>query len=236
MGMDIVLKAAEIKKKAYALGADLCGIASVERFAEAPPGFRPTDIYANCRAVIVLAMKLPGDALFAENCVPYTRINQLMTDETDRLGIRMALELEQLGLKAVPVPSDDPYEYWDASRGYGRAILSMRHAAYMAGLGVLGKNTLLINETYGNMIQIGAVLTDAALQADPLASYEGCLENCTLCIDACPQNALDGVTVDQQLCRPLSNFSTNKGFILKKCNLCRRLCPHALGMKQGKGN
>jgi epoxyqueuosine reductase len=73
------------------------------------------------------------------------------------LGIDIAIELDKEGIKPVPVPSDDPYEHWEPERSYGRAILSMRHAGYLAGLGVLGKNTLLINKDFGNMIQIGAI-------------------------------------------------------------------------------
>ena len=96
---------------------------------------------------------------------------------------------------------------------------------------MLGKNTLLINEDYGNMIQIGAVLVAAVLPEDPIASYEACTTDCRLCLDSCPVGALDGKTVNQELCRPLSNYRTEKGYILKKCNLCRRVCPNALGLK-----
>ncbi len=155
-----------------------------------------------------------------------------MTQAVDTLTAEIALRLEELGVGCVPVPSDDPYEHWEADRSYGRAILSLRHAGYLAGLGVLGKNTLLINEYYGNMIQLGAVLVDAELEGNPIATYEACLSDCQLCIDYCPEKALDGASVNQQLCRPRSNFMTEKGYILKKCYVCRSVCPTALGMKQ----
>jgi epoxyqueuosine reductase QueG len=109
-------------------------------------------------------------------------------------------------------------------------ILSMRHAGYLAGLGRLGNNTLLINEDYGNMIQIGAVLLDVELEGDPLATYESCLPDCNICIDTCPVGALDGDTVDQALCRPRSIVVNERGFTLKQCNICRAECPHALGI------
>jgi len=221
-------KAKEIIKS---LGADLVGIAPVDRFRDAPEGFRPTDIYGHCRSVIVFAKKLPSECLFASNCVPYTHANNVLTQEVDKLGIEASLMLEEHGVRAVPIPSDDPYEHWEPERSYGRAILSLRHAGYLAGLGVLGKNTLLINRDYGNMITIGAVLVDIELEEDPIAAYEGCPPDCRLCIDSCPQNALDGRTVNQQLCRPLSNHRTEKGYILMKCNLCRRICPNCLGVR-----
>jgi len=83
------------------------------------------------------------------------------------------------------------------------------------------------------MIQIGSVLMDIELEEDKLVTYEGCPENCQICLDSCPQKALDGITVNQELCRTLSNFKTGKGYILKKCNLCRRLCPNCLGILPG---
>jgi epoxyqueuosine reductase len=126
-----------------------------------------------------------------------------------------------------------PYEYWNKEEQVGHAILSMRHAAYLAGLGSLGKNALLTNMKLGNIIQIGAVLTDTELDPDKPAEYSMCPDNCRLCIEACPANALDGKTVDQKLCRPLSNFRNERGFVLKKCNICRKICPNYAGIIPG---
>ncbi|UCG69120.1 MAG: epoxyqueuosine reductase [Thermoplasmata archaeon] len=213
------------------LGADLCGIAPVERFNEAPKGFRPKDIYKDSRSVVVFAKRLPVESLFATSCVPYTYVNNIITQKVDELGFEVSLKLEDQGIRAVPIPSDDPYEYWEPEHSYGRAILSLRHAGHLAGLGVLGKNTLLINKEFGNMIQIGAVLVPAELKGDEIATYEGCPPDCTLCLESCPAKALNGKTVDQKLCRPHSNYRTEKGYILKKCNVCRKICPNSLGIK-----
>jgi epoxyqueuosine reductase QueG len=221
----------QVKEAVRALGMDLCGIAPVERFAGAPEGFRPGDIFSACRSVVVFARKLPADVLRASNCVPYTFVNNVWTQEVDRLIIAISLKLAAMGIPNVPIPSDDPYEHWEADRSYGRAILSMRHAGYMAGLGVLGKNTLLINDTCGNMMQIGAVLAETELEGDPLAEYEGCLADCRLCLDACPVGALNGESVNQQLCRPRSIYRTEKGYFLKKCFECRSICPNVTGIK-----
>jgi len=220
-----------VKEIVKSLGFDLCGISPVKRFNKAPKGFRPNDIYTDCRSVVVFAKRLLIEPLFASNCVPYTYVSNIMTQEVDRLGIEVSLRLERQGIRAVPIPSSDPYEHWEPERLYGRAILSLRHAGYLAGLGVLGKNTLLMNKDYGNMIEIGAVLVDIELDGDHIATHEGCPSDCQICIDSCPQRALDGKTVNQQLCRPLSTYRTEKDYILYKCNLCRRLCPNCLGIK-----
>ena len=220
----------EVKKIAIQSGADICGIAPGDRFNSAPEGFRPGDVYGKTVSVIVFAKRLPSEVLYAESCIPYTRVNALMAEEVDRLSLKISLELEDAGIKNVMIPSDDPFEYWEPDRHYGRGILSMRHAAELAGLGRLGKNNLLINDRFGNMLQIGAVLAAAPFEYDAVASYTVCPDGCRRCLDACPQGALDGRTVCQQECRPLSNFRTEKGYILKKCHQCRSACPHATGI------
>lgn len=218
-----------IKNITAKLGADLCGIASVERFQNAPAGFNPLDIYSGCKSVIVFAKRVPSGALYAENCIPHTYLSEVIVQEVNRLGAQLCLTLEDLGIISIPIPSDDPSEYWEAENQYVKGILSLRHAGYLAGLGVMGKNTLLVNEKYGNMIQMGAVLVDIELESDPIVDFPVCRENCSLCIDKCPQKALDGETVNQKNCRVLSNFVTERGFVLKKCHLCRSICPNALG-------
>lgn len=224
----------QIKSIAFDLGADLCGVAPVDRFSSAPKGFKPNDISKDCQSVLVFAKRLPISSLFAESCIPYTYINQLITQEVDMLTLNLSRKLEALGFENVPVPSDDPSEYWEADRSYARGILSLRHAGYLAGLGVLGKNTLLINEDLGNMIQLGAILMNENLEGDPIVDYEPC-GKCELCIQSCPQSALDGLTVDQQACRPRSNYKNERGFVLKKCWECRKICPNHAGIKLETG-
>lgn len=164
--------------------ADLCSIATVGRFKDAPKGHHPVDIYKDCKQVIVFARKVPSGLLFADNCVHYIHVNNIITQEVDSLGIKLSLTLEESGIEAVAIPSDDPLEHWELEKQYARAVLSMRNSGYLAGLGVLGKNTLLINDKYGNMIQIGAILVDVELEPDPIATYQSCLPDCSLCLDS----------------------------------------------------
>jgi len=229
-----MMTANEIKSIALELGADICGIASVDRFSSAPKGFHPNDIYSDCQSVLVFAKNLPADSLFASSCIPYTYINRVITEEVDRLTLTLSRKLEHLAVRNVPVPSDDPSEYWEPDRSYARGILSLRHAGHLAGLGVLGKNTLLINDRFGNMIHIGALLLNLKLAEDPIATYKACKEDCQLCIHSCPQSALDGTTVNQQACRPLSNYKNERGFVLKKCWECRKVCPNRSGIMSVK--
>ncbi len=37
----------------FALGADLCGIASIDRFANAPKGYHPLDVFPACLQILL---------------------------------------------------------------------------------------------------------------------------------------------------------------------------------------
>ena len=204
----------KIKEIAFKNGVDLFGVASIDRFENAPKGFHPKDIYSKTESVIAFAIKLPTETLYADNPVPFTHVNTLAMQKMDLITYDISTELDKLGLKNILIPTDDPYLYWDNDKQEGRGILSLRHIGYLAGLGKLGRNNLLINKDYGNMIQIGALLTNEKFESDPLADYEVCPPNCRICLDNCPQKALTGETVIQKECRPLSNFKTEKGYII----------------------
>jgi epoxyqueuosine reductase len=219
-----------IKNRIIEYGADICGVARASRFVDAPEGFHPCDIYPGCKSVVVFAAHFPLGTLQARTNAPYTLVRNKMVDKLDTISFRLCEELEKEGVVSIPIPSAEPYDYWDAGRNHGRGILSLKHAGVLAGLGVLGKNTLLINDRYGNMIWLGAVLVSADLEPDPIASYEGCISGCTLCMDSCPQHALDGITIDQKLCRKSStSYNYGGGWVLS-CNICRKVCPYHRGL------
>lgn len=100
----------------------------------------------------------------------------------------------------------------------------MKHAGELAGLGFIGKNTLLVNQEFGNMIWLGGVLVSLDLQPDDLSSH-GCLKGCDICLKGCPVGALDGVTIDQKKCREHSFDWSPGGGMIYTCNRCRVLCP-----------
>jgi len=219
-----------VKKLVKNFGADLCGIAPVERFKEAPAGFKPMDIYPEAKSVVVVAKKFPEGPFLSKSPIPYTVTNDIILQDVFRITCTLCIRLERENdVVAVPVPGD-PYEYWDEENREGRGILSLRHAGYMAGLGILGKNTLLTNVTYGNRIVLGAALLNIELEPDDLADYDLCSADCKVCIKNCPAGALDGKTVIQKLCRARSQGHTKKGDYLYICNDCRKLCPNGRGL------
>jgi epoxyqueuosine reductase len=113
--------------------------------------------------------------------------------------------------------------------------LNERYLAYCAGLGFLGKNGFLINETYGSYTFIGYIITDCMLEAgEPMR--KSCM-GCEKCIQACPGGALSENGVDAQKC--VSYLTQKNGHLTSEerdiiykggsvwgCDICQQVCPH----------
>lgn len=224
-----MLTSERVKQLASALGADLAGIAPVARFAQAPEGFRPNDIFPQARSVLVLAKKLPEASFQAQNPIFYTNANNVMLAEVIRISYALCAGLEsEPGVLALPVPSE-PYDYWDAETMTGKGLLSLRHAGFLAGLGVMGKNTLLTTPKYGNRIMLGAALLNVELEGDALIEEQFCPDGCALCLKRCPAQAIGNGSVNQKRCRLNSAGETEKGASIYTCNTCRSICPKGKG-------
>jgi epoxyqueuosine reductase len=215
-----------IKQRARDLGAEAVGIGSVERFGQAPEGFHPGDILSGARSVVVFGKEIPNFLSTAKAHAPFTLARNRTVSLLDDIALQLTLEIGQAGGLAIPIPAAEPYEYWDDARRHGRGILSLKHAAEIAGLGRIGKNTLLINEKFGNRLWLGAVVTDLELQPDPPAK-QLCVGTCVKCLEACPQSALDGVTIDQKKCREIVGSCSEGGGWYYACFKCRIACPFA---------
>lgn len=117
--------------------------------------------------------------------------------------------------------------------------------AALCGLGIIGKNNLLISKKYGSFVNICTILTDMPHKYDP-KPVEGC-ENCGKCIASCPGKALSGESFQKERC--LSFITQKKGeltedeqLLIKKsgyiwgCDVCQRVCPHNKELKEQISN
>lgn len=218
-----------IRREITAFGAEVCGFAGIDRFDGAPAGFHPRDIYPGCQTVVVFGIALPKGLLDVKPDFVYGYFNSLACPMVDGIAFKAAKLLEDTyGARAVPVPCDGPYEYWDSIKKEGRGLISMKHAAVNAGIGSMGKSTLLLTKKHGNRLIVGALLTDLALPSDAYAEPV-CLEACRLCMKSCPAGALDGTSAIQKLCRENTYGKTGKGYDTVVCNRCRSVCPMRYG-------
>ena len=218
--------AREIKEFARSRGADLIGIAPVERFEKAPKGFHPRDLLPNAESVIVIGKAIPLGVLRGNSKGAITRVYETLFHLLDGCAYQISSFIEKRGGEAMPVPADAPYTYWNADKQEGRGDLSHRHAAVLAGLGSSGKNTLLLTPEFGNRVNLASVLTNLSLEANPLFERDLCIPDCDRCVKACPANAIQGDgTVIQKECRKFHSITTARGFKLFACWECRKACP-----------
>jgi len=112
--------------------------------------------------------------------------------------------------------------------------LDDRYLAYLAGLGIYGKNGLIINDKYGTYTFIGYVVTD--MECDDGVAKPGMCIGCDKCIKSCPGGAISDDGIDYTLCA--SYLTQKKGVlseleegIIKKsgyiwgCDICQSVCP-----------
>ncbi len=222
----------QIKERMYQLGADLCGIASIDRFDAAPEGFHPSDVLPDCKSVIVFMKRFLSGTLACNSTVPYTIVRNMLSYQLDIMSVQLCADLEEEGIVAVPTGTIAPTEYDTKTKRF-RNIISAKHAAQAAGLGTIGKNTLLITPEYGNMVWISVVLTEMDLEPDPLMKTNLC-NDCDLCITVCPVHAIGDPELNQTACSEYAFGGENGGEWKIKCHACRDICPFCFGTKNKK--
>lgn len=222
------MDAKAIKQLILSMGADLCGIADPDVLTGAPKGFHPRDVMPTCKSVIVLAKRFPVSTILCQGNVPYTIARNLLSDELDRLSVLFCIEMEKRGILAVPTGTISP-TLRDRQTDRSRNIVSAKHCAVAAGLGRIGRNTMLVTPEFGNMVWLCAILCEEKFDTDTPLEGSPCPENCRICIDNCPAHALGEPAMNQDACGEYA-FHTEPGdeFVFK-CNKCRTLCPNRFG-------
>ncbi|MFQ6676319.1 MAG: 4Fe-4S binding protein [Fidelibacterota bacterium] len=202
---------------------DAIGVADVEllRFEEpAAMALVPEDL----PRAVVLGIRLLDSIVNGIEDRPtplYFHLYRQTNFALDRKAHRLALKLQRDGYQAMTVPASQIVD----PRGR-RGLVSHRLLGYAAGLGWIGRPTLLIHPRFGARLRYVSILTDAPYSpGDPMPNRCG---ECRACVHACPAGAIRDSSRDFDLdaChRKLSEFRKLPFIGQHVCGICVKACP-----------
>lgn len=243
-----MITSAQIKEYALVLGFDACGICRAEKVdVENQEGYKnwidnsfyagmdymarnvekrcnPALLVEGARSIVCVALNYyPGTKLPEEN--PQFAYYAYGKDYHDVVKAKLQRLFDFI--KSLD-PSVEGRPFVDT------APVLERYWAEKAGLGFIGKNSLLIIPGRGSYFFLGELILNLELEYDiPLSLSCG---NCKRCLEACPTGAIVGPrTVDANKCISYQTIE-NKGEIDEAivpnlnnrfygCDICQQVCP-----------
>lgn len=107
--------------------------------------------------------------------------------------------------------------------------------AHRSGLGFIGKNTMLINRKGGSFYFIGSIIIDQEFDYQEGIAEKNFCGSCTLCITACPTDALEPFQLDARKCISYLTIENRNEIPVRfkdkfenwifGCDICQDVCP-----------
>lgn len=190
-----------VKERAKELGADLVGVASIERFDGLPENAHPRSIFPEARSVVVVGRAILRGSLRGieegTNWGIYRDFGLTTLEEyfIPHVTYHLTRFIEDHGYEAVPIfPYPSEFASEGAPVGEGKpapdVIVDVDYAAAAAGLGEIGLMGVFLTPRFGPLQRFNMIITDAPLQPDPLLKEPIC-DRCLKCLEACPYKAMD---------------------------------------------
>ncbi len=138
----------------------------------------------------------------------------------DQLSFALGCFIESKGYKAFPVPASQITD-WDKQKAH----LSHKRIGYLAGLGWLGRNNLLVNKKFGSQFRLATVLTNMPLSVDRPINRD--CADCFECVAVCPAGAIKKNTrdFDHIACfEKLKSYQRQNIVGQFVCGICVKVC------------
>lgn len=138
----------------------------------------------------------------------------------DRTAFLVSSFIQEMGYKALPIPASQIVD-WERQRAH----LSHKKIGWLAGLGWIGRNNLLVSPRLGARFRLVSVLTDMPLEpSEPTNSDCGA---CVACLSCCPADAIkmDKADFDHRACFEKLKEFRRSGIVGQFiCGLCVKAC------------
>ncbi len=212
-----MLKSEDVKAAALKAGADIVGIASMDRWEGAPLQCDARQIAPDAKSMIVMGFRIPrgtlrgieeGTFYVSYASMGYAAINHVLQP---MVCWNVTAMLEDAGYESVPITNNFP---WGNANGSGQdpsvaglpnynkslpvaegraapdVFVHMRLAAFMAGLGEIGWSKMFLSPRFGPRQRLAAILTDAPLEPDPIYDGPALCDRCMMCAQQCTGGAI----------------------------------------------
>jgi len=231
----------QIMDRAKAEGASLVGVVRIDDLKKAPsyvaydaypfyPEYKGVEWKDEYKTMLVWALAHPASEPVLDwwslQIPAFTPGNFELRAQSKRLRTWMT---DELGMNAYSLP----YQI-----EYGGAFL--KDAAVLAGLGVFGRDNLLITPEYGPRVRLRGIFMDADLEPTPqIDGFDPCSTCSKPCHQVCPRTAFRRGGYERSLCKQEQDqldvdFEVLDGAVLgieepgpvtKYCRQCELACP-----------
>jgi epoxyqueuosine reductase QueG len=164
--------------------------------------------FPKAQSVIVFGKEVPV-SVYRMQKKEKTRGMLEVAEALDNTAKKLAALLEKNQVPAKPVPLYLPVRLTD---GNVQGLVRLKPVAAAAGLGSIGKNTVLFNPRFGPRLLLSGVVTSRhARNTRRTETIEGKIEGlactgCGRCVRVCPEGALGSADVDAFRCRTVRAF------------------------------
>jgi epoxyqueuosine reductase len=199
-----------------------------------------TDLRAllpGARSIIVVALNYHQPAPVMEDDQPRGRVARYAWGDDYHRVVKDRLEAM---MDALRIEVDEPFE---AKVCVDTAPILEREWAAAAGVGWIGKNTMILHQGLGSYFFLGELVTTLELTADaPATDHCG---SCTRCLEACPTDAFPApYQMDASRCVSYltielrdeipAQFHAAMGDWIFGCDVCQEVCPYNRGAPIGE--
>lgn len=223
---------ADLQEFQIEVGAVEVGIVSIENVAHEKLVEDALRLLPETNSIVVLAMEIFPEILnqtSPERITGHVSMNDLFTGHLDYINSRLTKAVYDIanacrsnGMKALPLPAITS----PSDTRFLKAVFSYKHAAQAAGLGYIGRASLLLTHDFGPRVRLSCCLTEAKFKPLEKKAVTNICTDCSICIKGCPAGALqmaaegEAYSINKFAC---ASFRAAAG----GCSECMRLCPAA---------